>query len=212
MKRVLVLVVAMVAAAAAGAYWASDWGDEAGAGDPVRHVTQGLRIEQVRRLGRLVSLEVPISDVQTSSLEGLTGAVRLVLAVRGDVQIGTDLSQAAWEEMDAEKKSAILVLPKPAPAHPRLDHNRTRILHLDRSGMWRLLPGQAGEQALTNRAMVSAQSLLENAAATPELVAQACAHTEKILGEFFQALGWQVVIRWVEVVPADRAAAGAGKP
>ncbi len=168
-----------------------------GGGDPVTHrSSQGPTIEQVRKLSQLVTLHVPISDVQVSELDGLTGGLRLALAVHGDVQIGTDLSHARFEDVNDERRTALLVLPKPRPQRPRLDHEKTRIVELQRGGAWRFVGGQAGERELTNRAMLAAQQTLEQAANRRDLAAQACEQTEQIIRQFYSATGWDITLQW----------------
>ena len=60
------------------------------------------------------------------------------------------------------------------------------------------LRGQAGEQALTNRAMAHAQKLLGDIAKRDDLLTQACQHTETVIREFFGAMGWAVSVQWEE--------------
>lgn len=193
-------VVTLLAVAAAGFYVHTLVRPPAGgAGDSVRHSgSVGPTVEQVQKLSKLVSLRVPISDVQVSELRGFTGGLRLVLAVHGDVEIATDLSAASFEQIDPEKKTALLVLPRPRPMRPRLDHEKTRILELDRNGLWRWVNGEAGEQVLTNRAMAYAQQVLGEVAAKAEIADQGCRHTETVMREFFGAMGWTVTLQWKE--------------
>jgi hypothetical protein len=163
----------------------------------VRHVQRPvLDIAKVRQLAALVTLEAPMSDVQVSEIAGLTGSLRLVLAVHGDVQVATDLNQARLESVDAEQRTAVLILPRPRPMRPRLDHEKTRVVQIERTGMWRILWGQAGESALTNQALVAAQRVLGEAAEDEELMKRACSHTEGVLRNFFAALDWDVAVQW----------------
>lgn len=184
---------------AAGAWVARDLagGDETPVAPAVRHIQRPiLDIAQVRQLAALVTLQAPISDVQVSEITGLTGALRLVVAVHGDVQVATDLNEAKLENVDAERRSATLVLPRPRPMRPRLDHEKTRVVQIERTGMWRILWGQAGESALTNQALVAAQRVLAEAAEDDELMKRACSHTESVLRNFFAALDWDVTVQW----------------
>ena len=167
--------------------------------DPVVHVTRPtIHIDQVKKLAALVTLEVPISDVQVSEISGLTGSIRLAVAVHGDVAIATDLGAARFENIDDLERTAIVVLPRPSPTRPRLDHDKTRIIEIQRTGMWQILLGQAGESALTNRALAAAQNALAQAADDPEIAKKACAHTEAVIHNFFAALGWDVTVQWAE--------------
>lgn len=171
-----------------------------------RFQSQALKIEQIRQLGELVTLDVPVSDVQTSTLEGLTGSASLVLLVRGNVLIGTDLEQATFADLDAQGRTATLVLPPPRTMQPRLDHARTVVYRSDRTGLWQLFPTPGAETAVYERAMKQAQRLLEEAADQPELIERARERTEAVLRPFFEALGWAVVLQWTDM-PRGRAGA-----
>ncbi len=171
--------------------------------DPVRHHGSALTIEKLRKLSSLVTMEVPISDVRVTTLDGVVGSTQMVVAVRGDVQIGVDLSEAAFEDVDEQAHSALLVLKTPQAGRPRIDHEKTRVLAIERSGLWKWVPGQAGEKTLTDRAMAEAQAHLLEVAQRPDIVAKACGHTEKVIQEFFGAMGWDVAVQWDDRAPAQ---------
>lgn len=170
---------------------------------PVRHHVAAPTIGQVRKLAGLVTLDVPITDVHTAKLEGATGGVSIVVAVAGDVQIATDLESAAFVDIDRATMSAILRLRRPAPDRPRVDHERTRIVGIERSGLWGWVPGSAGEKTLTDHALREAQRRLLIAADDPKLVKQACEQTETVVRDFFGALGWSVRVQWDEAADAS---------
>ncbi|MDH3584896.1 MAG: DUF4230 domain-containing protein [Phycisphaerae bacterium] len=195
MRNLIVLIVLGLMGLAA--YFGASWiRPPASAPAPIVHRSTAPTIEKVRKLATLVTLDVPISDVHISEMSGVTGGIKLVMAVKGDVQIASDLGQARFEDLDEENRTAVLVLPRPIPSRPRLDHEKTRILELQRNGLWRFLLGEAGESTLANRAMATAQSYLIEVATRQDLRTQACAQTEQVLGEFFSALGWAVVVQW----------------
>jgi hypothetical protein len=193
-RPVIVILVALAAGFAAFRLWGPP-------ADPVRHQSNLLSIQQVRKLATLVAMEVPISDVQVSELEGIAGGAKLVLAVHGEVPFGVDLEQARLEAIDSETRRATIVLPRPAAGKPRLDHSRTRIVELQRNGLWQALPsGLPGspEKTLANRAMAAAQRVLAEAATRPDLSAKACQHAESVLVNFLGATGWTIQVRWAE--------------
>jgi hypothetical protein len=159
-------------------------------------------IESVRKLAKLVALQVSISDVHMTELRGYTGAIRMVLLVKGEVEIATDLSQARFEAVDTTQHHAVLILPAPTAGSPRLDHERTRIYQIDRTGLWALIPGQAGEAKLTNQCFQEAQSLLVEASQDAKLADQARSHCEQVLQGFFEALQWHVEVKWADNKPA----------
>jgi hypothetical protein len=192
----LLSILTLVAALAGGYFFARSTEGPPPLVERSPQPSPALRIEQVQQLAALVTLHVPITDVHTAQIEGLTGSVKMTLAVRGDVDIATDLSRARFEDMNPLEKSATLLLPHPEPMRPRLNHERTRVINIHRTGMWKLNPGQAGEQTLTNQAMRDAQRILANASQNPQLIEQGCQHTQQVFTNFFEALGWNVQVQW----------------
>lgn len=153
-------------------------------------------VEQVQALAQLMTLRVPVADMQVVRLQGYTGGASLILVSRGQVLIGTDLDQAHFEEVDQSARHAVLVLPEPSVQYAALDHERTTIYRIDRSGLWQFMPGDAGETALVNRAMRQAQvqlaAVLED---HPEYREQARQQAQQVIGRFFEAVGWEVEVR-----------------
>jgi len=201
----LILAGLMLVAAAGGGYVLHMRTAPDPAAAPVVHRSTRPTIEQVRELASLVTLDVPISDTQVSKLKGFVGGVELILSVHGDVQIATDLSQARFDRIDERVQSATLTLPRPLVQRPRIDHEKTRILEITRGGMWRLVPGQAGESALINQAMLTAQHMLADTATDPKLITQARDHTEKIVCGFFATLDWRIDVQWDDAVSVSDA-------
>ena len=204
MVRFIVFVLALCASAVGGG-WVTyrHYLSEEPAVVVVTHESQGPTIEEVRELSDLVVLDVPISDVHVSTLDGLTGSMKMVVAVRGDVQIATDLGSARFEDRNEEEKIAIVVVSKPRVQRPRVDHERTRVVEISRSGMWRILGGGAGEDVLTELAFSDAQKVLGEAAKDPELIAMACGRTERVLRGFFESVGWTVRVQWEDGATAS---------
>ena len=206
----LVLVALVGAAALVGWQAKRAWSVDGWIGQPgYRFTSHAPKIEQVRRLGTLVTLEAPLSDVQTSELSGFTGSASVVLLVHGSVLVGTDLSAARYEEVDPQQKRAVLVLPEPVAQRPRVDHEKTRVYRTDRGGLWRWFPAEGAEAAAYERAMTQAQRLLQLSAQRPELLAQAREHASAVLCPFFDSLGWSVELRWEPAAEAAAATAAA---
>jgi len=178
---------------------------------PIDGETSALTIEKIQPLASLVTLQVPLSDVLVCDMEGYTGSLRLILIVRGEVEIAVDLQKARFVRLDQQAKRAVLLLPAPTARRPRLDHRRTQIYRIDREGLWQILPGQAGEAELVNRCIRKAQERLAAAASQPEWIRQARGRTETVLRGFFEALGWQIEVRWKDAEqPATSNPTGAG--
>jgi hypothetical protein len=159
------------------------------------------KIEQVKQLGALVTLDVPVSDVVVSELTGYTGSVSAIVLVKGSVQVQVNLDTANFAAIDEAGKSAVLQLSNPTAVRPRLDHEQTRVFRTDRTGLWSLMPGAAGEGAVIERALAQAQNIVQQTADRPELIAQAREHAERVLQRFFSALGYTVRVQWQDTPP-----------
>jgi hypothetical protein len=164
------------------------------------HSDPAPTLERVRELSSLVTTASDVSDVLVTRVSGRTGAVEAVLLVRGDVELSVDLERARLDGVDQNARRAVLTLPPPAPLRPRIDHGRTQLVWLGRTGLWALVPVGMGDGAPEVRAVEEshrrAQAVVECAAADPVLVEQSRQRTEKVLRTFFAAAGWGVVVRW----------------
>lgn len=161
---------------------------------PTTH--SGLTIDKIQPLSSLVSARVEVADVVETTLGGYTGSAKVAILVKGDFLLGTDLSAAWFEEVDAVHHTAVLMLPPPAAASPRVDHERTRVFSINTGGLWQLVPGDEATTAVVNRAYADAQRIVSQAADDKSLLDKARQKAESVLRAFFEALGWTVVIRW----------------
>lgn len=155
-----------------------------------------LNLQQIQALAELVTLKVEIVDIQESKVQGYLGSRQVVVVVRGDIMIATDLSQAKLEQVDGQAKTAVLVLQPPRMISARLDHSRTKIIASDAGGLWRIAPGDAGRTAAADRAYGEAQKALAKAGDDKKLVEQAKQRAETVLKKFCLGLGVRVEIRW----------------
>ncbi len=194
-QRILTLIVALLLLAG-GVFVGWTFHQTAWAPARFTHQSTALRLEEIQRLAELVVLRVPISDVQTASLAGFTGSTSVVLIVKGDVVISTDLRQSQLLDVNEQTRTARLLLPQPLAGRPRLDHQGTRVYRVDRTGLWALYPGQAAEGTVIDRAMQQAQGYLQQAADQPALINQARDQTQLVLTRFFNAMHWQVTIEF----------------
>lgn len=153
-------------------------------------------IEQVRELASLVTLRISLSDVQRSTLDGYTGGVAATLLVRGEVEVRTDLSEARFLSVDTQQRQATLALPAPTIGAARLTH--TKILEIDRSGLWSFMPREADEGVLVNQAISHAKDVFTRHIKREgaQYLARARDKAEQVLSGFFNALGWELRIEW----------------
>jgi hypothetical protein len=158
------------------------------------HNSTALTIEQIQELRHLVTLRVPVSDVQSSRAEGWTGGLNLLLIVHGEIQLGIDLDHARLEQVDEQAHTATLTLPPPQVFSARLDHERTRVYQAHRTGLWKLLPGETGASELLENALAKAQQNLYEVASQKALLDLAAEQAQRSLRCLFQTLGWEVQV------------------
>ena len=106
----------------------------------------GPTIERIRELSELTTLRIDVADASVTEFRGRTGGTRAVLVVRGEVVIGVDLAGAKFEDLDAEARSAVLMLPQPRVQFARLDHERTKLVGVWSGGLWTFVPGRRGRR------------------------------------------------------------------
>ncbi|MCE9552492.1 MAG: DUF4230 domain-containing protein [Planctomycetes bacterium] len=155
-----------------------------------------LNLQQIQALAELVTLKIEIVDIQESKVQGYLGSRQVVVVVRGEIMIATDLSQARLEQLDGQAKTAVLVFMPPRMISARLDHGRTKIIASDAGGLWRIAPGDAGRTAAADRAYGEAQKMLAKAGEDRKLMDQAKQRAETVLKNFCQGLGVSVEIKW----------------
>ena len=160
--------------------------------------TPTLLIQQVRHMSQLVTLRVPVHTTRVTEIRGYVGGIRAIVIVEGDVEVSIDLGQAAFTSFDPEARYGVLRLPQPTPSRPRLDHQRSRIAHISRLGLWNLIPGEAGEAKLVDQAMREAEQAITEAVNTPGMASQAKLHAEHVLTQFFAKANWNVEVNFFD--------------
>jgi hypothetical protein len=79
---------------------------------------------------------------------------------------------------------------------PRLDHERSRLVALNRDGVWQVLRGDGDAVAVLNLAFHDAQQRVGNANLVAAHVDAAKRQAEQVLRAFFAGTGWTVTVRW----------------
>ena len=153
-------------------------------------------IGRISELAELVVLRVPVSKVHVTTLVGYVGSVSCVVLVHGELELGTDLKLAEFTEVDTEARTATLVLVEPKVRRARLDHSQTSVYRIDRGGLWKGLPSAEPARRIVNQALIEAQHCVEAAGDDSQYVDRAKRHTELVLQQFLQALGWEVKLVW----------------
>jgi hypothetical protein len=165
-------------------------------GGPTGYVPRNLpTIQMVKHLAELTTVKVVIADVMTSRINGMTGGVEAALLVRGDFTVSTDLASARFEQIDADTRRAVLVLPPPRASQLRIDHCHSRIVLIRESGIWRMVPGDDAVTAVVNVAYEDAQAIMADANQQQYLNA-ARQRAEEVLKTFFSGIGWSITVEW----------------
>ena len=154
----------------------------------------GPTIERLQNLTNLTTLCVPISDVVVVKKKGVLGLwTRIALIVKGDVEIGTDLSQARLEPSSDLTTEYTLYLPDPTTRRPRLDHQRTVTYAIDR---WWLAP-PAPE--VVDYAFREAEETIKQTVHHDGRLIEAARHrTAELISWFFAELDCVVHIVWIK--------------
>ena len=117
---------------------------------------------------------------------------------QGRLTLGVDLSTARIEQVNTQRKTAVLLLPQPQVQSVRLDHERTKLIGLWPSGLWTIVPDeQEADAAVVNAAYEQAERTVAEAAKEPAAMDRARRQSQIVLGSFLAALGWRVELRWM---------------
>jgi hypothetical protein len=152
----------------------------------------GPRIEDVRKIAKLAVLRVQVANV----IEGNTAGARAAVLVKGDADIAVDLDQVEITARDEQQKTATLLIPAPRPDRPRVDHARTKIYQLEKTGLAAINPFADPRADLLADAMRAAQQEVERAVADVDFIARAKEQTELLLTSFYAELGWKIAVQW----------------
>jgi hypothetical protein len=153
-----------------------------------------LLIVELREIAELAVLCVPVSAIHVESIDGYLGGVRCVLILHGTVTIGCDLSSPAL--MQQAPGIYLLQLTEPRMLSATIDLEHTRIHAVERDGLWRLLPGSAGEHEVVALALARAQGHVADAVHVPDHVQATRHRIEQLMTQMTYRTGVTVHIEW----------------
>ena len=166
----------------------------------------------LEKIGHLATVKVNVADIveftesRTFDIPWSTWQVpyagtRVLLIVKGDCLVGTDLRAARYESVDQAARTVTLALPPPVLIQARVNHDPperggSRLYSISNQGIEALIPGNANRMKAIDAAMALAQRKVEEAGRSPDVMRAATDNTESILKNALGALGWTVTIRW----------------
>lgn len=166
-------------------------------------------ITNYEKMGHLVALKVNVADVveyTKSSVLNLPwtrfkltyAGTKVLLIVKGDCLVSTDLTAATYENRDESNRSVTIQLPTPTCMQPRLIHGQqgTKIFATSMLGIEKIILGNATRNAAIDEAMAFAQEKVAEACKSAEAITTAKENTEKVLNGLLTPLKWNANIKW----------------
>ncbi len=148
----------------------------------------------------LVTLNVELPVITTGRLAGYLGGVESVVIGAASAQLGCDLTQATFTEIDSRKQTATLVLPWPRVTRVSIEPMHQRG---GRYGLWTVLPFDCREADAAMQGLRNAKAQAHAAAAEPQLIEQASRHAAAVLSDLADKAGWTLTVRNAET-PGSR--------
>jgi hypothetical protein len=149
-----------------------------------------VMLRRIQNMSHLTVHRLAVQFVQQEGLDGRLGGLHCLIEVCGDVDMGVDLRKAELTDVDPANRTARLLLPPAEVVSARLDMRATRIYSLGRYGLWRIVPSDAGERRLIERALTQAEQAVRKAGSEPHQLQQAHQRAQELCRELATAAGW----------------------
>ena len=156
--------------------------------------TSDTKIEEVRKAGKLVVLEVLLADVLEHRATDALYDVGGIWIAKGDCRLVVDFEAIEITDRDDVARHATLRVPLPVIDSPRVDMERSTTYHVDAG--W--LADDNAVSAMNNQAFQSAQSNFKELAGRRQVLASAKTNAEMLLSNQLRMLGWEATIEWVD--------------
>lgn len=140
-------------------------------------------------------------DIPLTPYELRLGGTRVLMVVRGDCEVSTDLQAARYEQVQPEAKALRVVLPAPRMRPPRVSHaareaGGSYFYAVTSEGLEVLVPNSANHTAAINNGWAAAEKDIGRYCASPQWIAEAKKNAEKVLTPMFAAAGWTATFVW----------------
>lgn len=164
---------------------------------PARLLSSAPKLAQIQTLSHLATLKVEVADAMVFQLNGKTGGIAAVVVIRGEAILGVNLKASQFLEVDESRHRLVLDLPQPAVLSVSVDHQRTKVVALQASGLWLLAPGgSVADVAVLESCFRQAEAIIREAANAPELQERARNQLQTVLNSFCDGANWHVAIQW----------------
>ncbi len=169
---------------------------EGGGGSGGGNDASPVILAQLRELGELTVVALPMSQTLQLRLDGYIGGTECWVHARGEVRLGTDLTHATLGVDEAARRVTVTLAP-PRPLAVTLDPGGVRLIATHRRGLWPPIPADVGEARLVAEAVDLARRRMPAAVADSHL-AQACGQAEPVLQALVarQTPGWTCLVVW----------------
>ena len=164
------------------------------------------------KLGELVTLRLHYANIleffekraqgiPLTPYELHLGGTRILMVVRGDCEISTNLQVARYEQVQSEAKTLRVVLPAPRMLQPRVSHaareaGGSYFYTVSSEGLEILLPNSANHIAAMNSGWTAAEKDIGRYCGASQWVAEAKKNAEQVLAPMFHASGWSATFVW----------------
>ena len=163
---------------------------------PTIHSEHAPRIEGVRDLSTLLTTRLDLCDVEFAQLDGYSGDASAALLVRGQAELGIDLTLATLTDVDPVHHSAVLHLPTPAVVTVSVDQAKSTLVAIEYHGLWWLRPQPQTTAMLWQRAFIDAQVQMRHLASAEEQIQHAQVHAGDVIHAWSVPLEWRIEVRW----------------
>lgn len=166
----------------------------------------------LEKMGHLVSVKVNYADVieftekrtldiPWTNWELPLGGTRVLLVARGDCTVGTNLGEARYEEVNAERRTVNVVLSAPRTIQARVNHDPREqggsyFYAISSEGLEPIIPDTSNRTQAINNALALAQKEVERTCRQTQVLTTATKNAEEVLGSAFQAIGWTPTFVW----------------
>lgn len=166
----------------------------------------------IEKMGHLVATKVNYADVieftqkrsadiPWTNWELVWGSTKVLLIVKGDCAIGTDLRQAEYVNVNTKSHTFDLKLKTPKAIYARINHSPKKkggsyLYGISNQGLELITPNSSNRITAINNAMSFAEKQILLTCNQKNMIVSAKNNTEQVLNSVFQSFGWKAKYSW----------------